>query len=229
MRETKSYESCQARLDGRSLPSETRQTHDNRPKGQSKDSRIDQVERVVDPLDGKDSVEVEQRPEQPDCDHLSLEVAVPGSCRKDNEDDRDDYRQYVLGEGAWQEILGKKPGVVSLDSTPASAAQNARTAVPAHSAFASLRSRTMTTSRSHIIFSCANTLVGIYSGVFGCRNGRLTFAITGSKKRGDEGAPLFTVRVDGVMQRCSHAVTPSVKLTIRVDLQKSRFHLDQQS
>jgi hypothetical protein len=25
-----------------------------------------------------------------------------------------------------------------------------------------------------------------------------TFAITGNKKRGDEGAPLFTVRVDGV-------------------------------
>ncbi len=30
----------------------------------------------------------------------------------------------------------------------------------------------------------------------------LTFAITGSKKRCDEGAPLFTVRVDGVV---SHA------------------------
>jgi hypothetical protein len=30
-----------------------------------------------------------------------------------------------------------------------------------------------------------------------------TFAITGSEKRGDEGAPLFTVRVDGVVR---HAV-----------------------
>jgi len=28
----------------------------------------------------------------------------------------------------------------------------------------------------------------------------LTFAITGSKKWGDEGAPLFTVRVDGVVR-----------------------------
>lgn len=27
--------------------------------------------------------------------------------------------------------------------------------------------------------------------------GGLTFAITGSEKRGDEGAPLFTVRVNG--------------------------------
>jgi len=27
----------------------------------------------------------------------------------------------------------------------------------------------------------------------------LTFAITGSEKRGDEGAPLFAVRVDGVV------------------------------
>ena len=32
---------------------------------------------------------------------------------------------------------------------------------------------------------------------------RLTFAITGSKKRGDEGAPLFTVRVDGVVRNHS--------------------------
>jgi len=31
---------------------------------------------------------------------------------------------------------------------------------------------------------------------------RLTLAITGSKKRGDEGVPLFTVRVDGIV---SHA------------------------
>lgn len=29
--------------------------------------------------------------------------------------------------------------------------------------------------------------------------GGLTFAITGSEKRCDEGAPLFTVRVDGVV------------------------------
>ncbi len=28
----------------------------------------------------------------------------------------------------------------------------------------------------------------------------ITFAITGSEKRGDEGAPLFTVRVDGVVR-----------------------------
>ena len=33
---------------------------------------------------------------------------------------------------------------------------------------------------------------------------RLTFAITGSKKRGDEGAPLFTVRVDGVVRPGFH-------------------------
>ena len=58
---------------------------------------------------------------------------------------------------------------MSLDSTPASAAQNARTAVPVHSAFAILKSRTITTSRSHIIFSCVNTLVGIYSGVLHCQ------------------------------------------------------------
>jgi len=30
---------------------------------------------------------------------------------------------------------------------------------------------------------------------------RLTFAITGSEKRGDEGAPLFTVHVDGIVRR----------------------------
>ena len=30
----------------------------------------------------------------------------------------------------------------------------------------------------------------------------ITFAITGSEKRGDEGAPLFTVRVDGVGHHC---------------------------
>jgi hypothetical protein len=30
--------------------------------------------------------------------------------------------------------------------------------------------------------------------------GSLTFAITGSEKRGDEGAPLFTVRVDDVVR-----------------------------
>jgi len=32
---------------------------------------------------------------------------------------------------------------------------------------------------------------------------RLTLAITGSEKRGDEGTPLFTVRVDGVAMHLS--------------------------